>query len=124
MRATNTAELDALKAIKRLVPQNEPIFSPDNTLSVRYAARHPLHPVHKDGIILYYARDYALAWQWLREQEAFARKDSLFAIWKSTDTQWMLAHKTTLAQEEAETSLVPVYENREWVLLHRGDALR
>ena len=117
MRVTNATELDALWAIKRLVPNNEPVFSPDNTLSVRYVARHPLHPVHKDGIILYYARDYALAWQWLREQEAFERNDSLSCIWKSTGTKWMLVHKRTLSQRGADLSLAPVYENSDWVLL-------
>lgn len=119
MRRDNSTELDALLAIKRLVPKSEPIFSPDNTLSVRYVARHPLHPVHKDGIILYYARDYALAWQWLWEQEALARNDSLFSIWESTNTKWMLVHKHTLAQRGPEISLVPVFENSDWVLLHR-----
>ena len=119
MRVTNARELDALWAIKRLVPKNEPIFSPDNALSVRYVLRHPLHPVHKDGIILYYARDYALAWQWLREQEAFERDDSLDSIWRSTRTKWMLVSKKTLSQRGAELSLAPVYENRDWALLHR-----
>ena len=119
MRATNTAELDALWAIKRLVPQDEPIFAPDNTLSVRYVARHPLLPVHKDGIILYYARDYALAWQWLREQEAFARNDSLSSIWVSTDAKWMLVRKSTLEQRGPEIRLAPMYENSDWFLLHR-----
>ena len=124
MRRDNTTELDALLAIKRLVPKSEPIFSPDNTLSVRYVARHPLHPVHKDGIILYYARDYALAWQWLREQEAFARNDSLSSIWESTNTKWMLVHKHTLAQRGPEISLAPVYENSDWLLFCRDTEAR
>lgn len=119
MRMTNEAELDALLAIKRLVPKNEPMFSPDNTLSVRYVIRHPLHPVHKDGIILYYARDYALAWQWLWEQEAFARNDSLSSIWTSTRTKWMLVRKNTLAKRGSEICLVPVYENSDWLLFGR-----
>lgn len=124
MRRDNTTELDALLAIKRLVPKSEPIYSPDNTLSVRYVIRHPLHPVHKDGIILYYARDYALAWQWLREQEAFARNDSLSSIWESTNTKWMLVHKHTLAQRGPEISLAPMYENSDWLLFCRDTEAR
>ena len=74
--------------------------------------------------ILYYARDYALAWQWLREQEAFARNESIASIWESTDTRWMLVRKSTLAQKDPESSIAPVYENRDWILLRSESETR
>lgn len=66
----------------------------------------------------------ALAWQWLREQEAFARNESIASIWESTDTRWMLVRKSTLAQKDPESSIAPVYENRDWILLRSESETR
>lgn len=115
----NALELEALQAIERMVPHSEPVFTPDNALSVRYVARHPLHPVHKDGNILYYARDYALATQWLREQQALAAGQELTAVWQSTETQWLLVRTKTWATQHRGSSSLPVFANRDWLLFHK-----
>ena len=116
----NRLELEALQAIERLVPQNEPVFSPDNTMSVRYVARHPLHPVHKDGNIIYYCRDYALGTQWLREQTALAAREPLTDIWQSTNTRWMLVKTRTWQDLGRNARLTPVFANRDWLLFHNN----
>lgn len=116
----NRLELEALQAVERLVPRNEPIFSPDNTMSVRYVARYPLHPVHKDGNIIYYCRDYALGTQWLREQTALAAKEPLTDIWQSTETRWMLVNTRTWQDLGRNARLTPVFANRDWLLFHNN----
>lgn len=118
----NRLEVEAMQAIDRLVPQNESIFAPDDTMAVRYIARHPLQAVHKDGNIIYYARDVALARTWLREQKMLAaRPDSIISVWLESDARWLLVRKTgrywpTLAQNQ---TFGVVFDNADWQLLSR-----
>ena len=114
--------MDAMQAIVRLVPQNEIIFAPEDTMAVRYIARHPLQAVHKDGNIIYYARDIAQARIWLREQKMLAaRPDSIISVWLESDAKWLLVRKTgrywsALAQNQ---TFGVVFENADWQLLGR-----
>ena len=118
----NRLEVEAMQVIDRLVPQSESIFAPDDTMAVRYIARHPLQAVHKDGNIIYYARDIAQARIWLREQKMLAaRPDSIISVWLESDAKWLLVRKTgrywsALAQNQ---TFGVVFENADWQLLGR-----
>ena len=120
----NSLEVEAMQAVDRLVPQNESIFAPDDTMAVRYIARHPLQAVHKDGNIIYYAHDIALAKQWLREQTILAaRPDCVMDVWLESDARWLLVRKSgrywpTILPHGA-AGLRVSYENADWQLLHR-----
>ena len=120
----NSLEVEAMQAIDRLVPQNESIFAPDDTMAVRYIARHPLQAVHKDGNVIYYAHDIALAKQWLREQTILAaRPDCVMDVWLESDARWLLVRKSgrywpTILPHGA-AGLRVSYENADWQLLHR-----
>lgn len=118
----NRLEVEAMQAIDRLVPQNESIFAPDDTMAVRYIARHPLQAVHKDGNIIYYARDIALARTWLREQKMLAaRPDNIISVWFESDARWLLVRKSgrywpALVQNQM---FGVVFDNADWQLLSR-----
>lgn len=119
----NRLEVDAMQAIVRLVPQNEIIFAPEDTMAVRYIARHPLHAVHKDGNAIYYSRNPAVARQWLHEQSRLAASpDSVIPVWIETDAKWLLVRKsgrfwTALNQDM--TGFPVVYDNADWQLLRK-----
>lgn len=119
----NRLEVDAMQAIVRLVPQNEIIFAPEDTMAVRYIARHPLHAVHKDGNAIYYSRNPAVARQWLHEQSRLAASpDSVIPVWIETDAKWLLVRKsgrfwTALNQDM--TGFPVVYDNAGWQLLRK-----
>ncbi len=119
----NTLEVDVMQAIVRLVPQDESVFTPDNTMAVRYIARHPLHAVHKDGNIIYYARDLDLAKTWLREQSLLATNpDTIVSVWQESDTEWLLVRKSGPfwpALARGQSGMCVAYDNADWQLLSR-----
>ncbi len=121
--AVRSDEFGALQAIQEQVPADAVVFSPDDAMSVRYVLRHPLHPVHKDGNILYHTRSREQAAQWLADQQALrADGRNVPDVWKSSGTRWMLLRRGHLKDCPGLTSLPGVrvrYENSRWLLLER-----
>ncbi len=116
--ASRTHEYEALQAVDRLVPADAAIFSPDDVMSVRYVLRRPLHAVHKDGNVLYYARARKLAEQWLTERSALTADPSrLPAVWRASGERWLLMRRGHPAPAPDGARLM--YENPDWLLLAR-----
>lgn len=111
---------DALRALRAQAGPEEIVFTDGNCMAVRFAARMPLLPVHKDGNVIYYAGDPVLARRWLAMQQCMAADAGGYMdIWRTEQAALLLTrHVEHKAQLLRYGSLL--FENEDWLLLRRS----
>ena len=89
-------------------------------MAVRFAARMPMLPVHKDGNVIYYAGDPVLAGRWLAMQRCMAADGAGYMdVWRTEQAALLLTrHVEHKAQLLRYGSLL--FENEDWLLLRRS----
>lgn len=111
---------DALRALRAQAGQDEMVFTDEDCMAVRFAARMPMLPVHKDGNIIYYAGDPAMARRWLAMQRRMAADAAGYMdVWRTEQAALLLTrHVEHKAQLLRYGSLL--FENEDWLLLRRS----
>ena len=89
-------------------------------MAVRFAARMPMLPVHKDGNVIYYAADPDMARRWLAMQHRMAADvTGYIKVWRTEQAALLLTrhveHKALLLRYG-----VLLFENEDWLLLRRS----
>ena len=89
-------------------------------MAVRFAARMPMLPVHKDGNVIYYAADPDMARRWLAMQHRMAaHATGYMEVWRTEQAALLLTrhveHKALLLRYGA-----LLFENEDWLLLRRS----
>lgn len=111
---------DALQALRAQAGPDETVFTDGDCMAVRFAARMPMLPVHKDGNIIYYAADPDMARRWLAMQRRMAAGATGYMdIWRTEQATLLLTrHVEHKAQLLRHGSLL--FENEDWLLLRRS----
>ena len=111
---------DALRALRAQAGPEEIVFTDGDCMAVRFAARMPLLPVHKDGNVIYYAGDPVLARRWLAMQRCMAADGTGYMdVWRTEQAALLLTrHVEHKAQLLCYGSLL--FENEDWLLLRRS----
>ena len=113
---TNYAE--ALQAVQRLVPQDEPIFAEPDAMAVRYLLYRPLTHAFKDGSSYLYSQDAQGAARWLN-LVSIRDKQGLTAAWLASGAQWILCGDTSEQKHIAQQATI-VWSNDRWFLAKRS----
>ncbi|MBQ9453251.1 MAG: hypothetical protein IJU65_08190 [Desulfovibrio sp.] len=119
MEQEGTLQMEALAALKRHIRPGELVYSNNDLMAVRYAAHCPMVPLHKDGNIIYYAKQPDIARRWVAMQRTLAA-DPLgwIAVWKEGEAPLLLTRNV-----EAREALLGMgdllFENAQWLLLRR-----
>lgn len=119
MVRASTLQMEALAALRQHIQPEELVFSNNNLMAVRYAAHCPMVPVHKDGNIIYYAKEPEIARRWVDMQRRMAATPhGWITVWKEGEAPLLLTRNV-----EYRESLLAVgdilFENAEWLLLRR-----
>ena len=111
---------DALRALRAQAGPEELVFADGDCMAVRFAARMPMLPVHKDGNVIYYAGDPVLAGRWLAMQRCMAADGAGYMdVWRTEQAALLLTrHVEHKAQLLRYGSLL--FENEDWLLLRRS----
>ncbi|MCI7508301.1 hypothetical protein, partial [Desulfovibrio piger] len=109
-----------LRALRAQAGPEEIVFTDGDCMAVRFAARMPMIPVHKDGNVIYYAGDPVLARRWLAMQQRMAADATGYMdIWRTEQAALLLTrhveHKTQLLRHG-----FLLFENEDWLLLRRS----
>ena len=120
IRARSLRLQEALQALRAQAGPDEIVFSDGDCMAVRFVARMPMLPVHKDGNIIYYAGDPALARRWLAMQRRMAADAAGYVeVWRTGQAALLLTrHVEHKAQLLRHGSLL--FENEDWLLLRRS----
>lgn len=110
---------DALQALRAQAGPEELVFTDGDCMAVRFAARMPMLPVHKDGNVIYYAADPDMARRWLAMQHRMAADATGYMeVWRTEQAALLLTrhveHKALLLRYGA-----LLFENEDWLLLRR-----
>ena len=110
---------DALQALRAQAGPEELVFTDGDCMAVRFAARMPMLPVHKDGNVIYYAADPDMARRWLAMQHRMAADvTGYMEVWRTEQAALLLTrhveHKALLLRYGA-----LLFENEDWLLLRR-----
>ena len=116
--ADGRLQLEALEALRRQAKPDELVFSDEDIMAIRYVAHCSMLPGHKDGNIIYYARDSRAARLWLGRQRALAAPDGWLDVWRTCPAQLFLTRKKEYRDALAETGTV-LFENAAWLLLRK-----
>ena len=111
---------DALQALRAQAGPEELVFTDGDCMAVRFAARMPMLPVHKDGNVIYYAADPDMARRWLAMQHRMAADATGYMeVWRTEQAALLLTrhveHKALLLRYGA-----LLFENEDWLLLRRS----
>ena len=111
---------DALQALRAQAGPEELVFTDGDCMAVRFAARMPMLPVHKDGNVIYYAADPDMARRWLAMQHRMAADATGYMeVWRTEQAALLLTrhveHKALLLRYGA-----LLFENEGWLLLRRS----
>lgn len=111
---------DALQALRAQAGPEELVFTDGDCMAVRFAARMSMLPVHKDGNVIYYAGDPALARRWLAMQRRMAADAAGYMdVWRTERAALLLTrhveHKARLLRYGS-----LLFENEDWLLLRRS----
>lgn len=79
------------EAVKRIVPEGEAIYCPEDAMQTRYIALRPLAHSFKDGYVHFYNKDVERSAKWL-ELEKLARgaPHGWLKAWQASGAPWLL----------------------------------
>lgn len=113
-------QLEALEALQRLRKPEELVFSHTDDMAVRYAAHCPMTPVHKDGNIIYYAKDDQMARLWVHMQRTMsATPQGWLTAWKESGATLLLTPAAVGQREILLKNGELLFENAAWLILRR-----
>ncbi|MBO5491183.1 MAG: hypothetical protein J5960_07155 [Desulfovibrio sp.] len=112
-------QMEALSALRRHIRPGELVFSNNDLMAVRYAAHCPMSPVHKDGNIIYYAKEPEIARRWVEMQRVTAADPrGWITLWKDGEAPLLLTRNVDCREELLGAGDL-LFENAEWLLLRR-----
>lgn len=119
IKTRSLKQAQALEALRERALPGELVFCDGDCMAVRYVARRPMLPVHKDGNIIYYAGDAALARLWLDMRHRVAVAGGYVDVWRTEGAPLLL---TRHVEDKARLSRYGdvLFENGDWLLLRRA----
>ncbi|MBQ9405168.1 MAG: hypothetical protein IJU37_00340 [Desulfovibrio sp.] len=110
---------EALTALRRHIRSGELVFSNNDLMAVRYVAHCPMVPVHKDGNIIYYAKQEDIARRWIAQQRTQAAHPlGWITAWKESGAALLLTHNVECREALLHEGDL-LFENAHWLLLRR-----
>ncbi len=119
MAKDGALQMEALTALQRNIRPGELVFSDSEFMAVRYAAHCPMAPGFKDGNIIYYAREPAIARRWVEMQQSIAASpQGWISVWKDGEASLLLTRRVDCRDELLRIGDL-LYENASYLLLRR-----
>ena len=112
-------QMEALSNLGRHIRPGELVYSNNDLMAVRYVAHCPMSPVHKDGNIIYYAKQEDIARRWVAMQRTVkADPTGWIRVWEENDAPLLLTRNV-----ESRAALLRfgdiLFENAHWMILRR-----
>ena len=112
-------QMEALTALQRNIRPGELVFSDSEFMAVRYAAHCPMAPGFKDGNIINYAKEPAIARRWVEMQRVMASSpQGWIAVWKDGEAPLLLTRRVDCRDELLRIGDL-LFENSSYLLLRR-----
>lgn len=107
--------------IRRVVPEGEAVYSPEDAMQIRYISQRPLAHSFKDGYAHFYNRDAKGARKWLKlEKLSRSGTDGYLKAWRESGAPWLFCRDTA-----DKASLLPLGEialdENGWLLVRKRD---
>ena len=119
MAKDGALQMEALTALQKSIRPGELVFSDSEFMAVRYAAHCPMAPGFKDGNIIYYAKEPAIARRWVAMQRIIATSpQGWISVWRDGEAPLLLTRRVDCRDELLRLGDL-LFENSSYLLLRR-----